>query len=83
MSEKLQIELNSKGIIELLKSSEIEDVLKELANDVQQRAGEGFHVETAKGKKRVNVKIKPSSPQAYHSNLKHNTLLKALMGGSK
>lgn len=79
----LKIELNSKGIIELLKSSEIEDVLKELADDVQQRAGEDYHVEIKQGQKRVNAKIKPSSAHAYYSNLKHDTLTKALMGGSK
>lgn len=79
----LKIELNSKGIIELLKSSEIEDVLKEHADGVQQRAGEGFHIETAKSKERTIVKIKPSSAHAYYSNLKNDTLTKALMGGSK
>ena len=78
MSEKLQIILNSEGIRELLKSLEIENVLEELADNIQRRAGEEFDTETTIGKNRVNVKIKPSSPRAYYSNLKHDTLIKAL-----
>lgn len=83
LEQGFELELDEIGIRELLKSEEIEKLIEELANDVQKRAGENYHVEIKRGQKRVNAKIKPSSAHAYYSNLKHDTLTKALMGGSK
>ena len=80
MSNKVRIELNSAGIVELLKSSEIESCCNEIAQGVAARAGDGYEVNTHVGKKRVNAEVKAETPKARRDNLKNNTLLKALWG---
>lgn len=77
MSE-IKIELNSSGIQELLKSAEMQAEVTQLAEQVQASAGEGYSVKTTVGQKRCNAKVYPDGVHAYNSNLKHNTLLKAL-----
>lgn len=37
-----------------------------------------LYEKTKVGAKRVRAKVKASTPHAYYSNLKHNTLMKAL-----
>lgn len=80
MSKKVEVELNSAGIQELLKSSEIEAVCKEYADKVANRAGTGYEVNTQVGKTRVNAMVFADSFAARKDNLKNNTLLKALGG---
>lgn len=80
MSKKVEIELNSAGIQELLKSAEIEAVCKEYADKVANRAGDGYEVNTQVGKTRVNAMVFADSFAARKDNLKNNTLLKALGG---
>lgn len=80
MSKKVEVELNSAGIQELLKSAEIESVCKEYADKVANRAGDGYEVNTQVGKTRVNAMVYADSFAARKDNLKNNTLLKALGG---
>lgn len=77
---KVEIELNSAGIQELLKSSEIGSYCKELAEGVASRAGDGYEVTTMVGKTRANARVSTTDWKSYKSNMKHNTLLKALGG---
>lgn len=80
MSKRVEIELNSAGIRELLKSDDIASFCRQKAEDVAGRAGDGYKVDTHVGKTRVNAMVSTETKKAYYSNLKHNTLLKALGG---
>lgn len=70
--------LNRKGVEELLKSNEIQKDLFERGKRVQETAGSDYELDARVGKKRANVQITAKSIKAKKSNLKHNTLLKAL-----
>ena len=77
---KVEIELNSAGIQELLKSAEIQGYCEELARGVASRAGDGYEVDTMVGKTRVNASVYAATKEANKDNLENNTLLKALGG---
>ena len=77
---KVEIELNSAGIQELLKSAEIQGYCEELARGVASRAGDGYEVDTMVGKTRVNASVYAATKEANKENLENNTLLKALGG---
>lgn len=76
----VKFELNSKGVVELLKSPEMDAVLSEKAAAIQGRCGDGYEVETAVGRDRVTKFVKADGFMACLDNYKNNTLLKA-MGG--
>ena len=83
MSSKVRIELNRAAVRdELLRSTAMLNICKEIAEDVKGRCGEGYEVDTRIGKNRVNAMVCADTPKAINSNNKHNTLLKAI-GGSK
>ena len=79
---KVKIVLNQEGVKALLKSQEIQNVIKDCADSVQSTAGSDYKVNMKQGVNRCWATISPASPHAYYSNLKHNTLVKAL-GGTK
>lgn len=79
---KSKITINYKGIGEVLKSTEVIDLLESKAKQIQMRAGEGYEVTTYIGKSRANVSVKAETKKAKRDNSKNNTLLKA-MGGLK
>ena len=70
-----EFKLNYEGIGQLLKSDELKQICEEKARSVLDACGEGYELETKMGAKRVRAKVKA---HAYYSNLKHNTLMKAL-----
>lgn len=74
----VKVVLNKEGVRELLKSQEVMNECKKHASDIAERAGEGYEVSTYTGKNRANARVRAATPHAYYSNLKHNTLLKAL-----
>lgn len=80
MSKQVEIELNSAGIQELLKSAEIQGACMEEARKVAGRAGDGFAVDSYVGKTRANAMVYADTAEAARQNLKENTLLKALGG---
>lgn len=75
---KVKVELNNAGVRDLLRSSEMLNICKEYADGVQSRCGEGFEVTTHVGRNRVNAQVAAATIQAARSNMKHNTILKAL-----
>lgn len=83
LSKKFKFELNRDGVKELLKSSEMQDVISGHANQVQNAAGNGYGSEMTIGKNRCWATVRAETPHAYYSNLKNNTLLKALGGSGK
>jgi predicted RNA-binding protein with PUA domain len=80
MSE-YKFKLNYEGVGQLLKSSQVQDVLKKNAEQVQQNCGDlasEYKVNTRVGSTRAYASVCTDSVHAINSNLKHNTLLKAL-----
>lgn len=80
MAKKYRFELNRQGVKELMQSSAMKSICTEAANRVAERAGDGYEVTTMVGATRVNARVSPANAHAYYSNLKYNTLLKALGG---
>ena len=76
----IKIELNSNGVKELLRSSEMMSVCEQYANRALGKLGEGYVVTTMTGKNRVNASIYAESHEAKKENSENNTILKALGG---
>ena len=81
MAKKWKVWVEPKAVFEIMKSDEMQKILREEAEKVVGRAGEGYEANVRVGSKRAVANIAPTTPKAYNSNLKNNTLLKALGGG--
>lgn len=79
---KFRFELNREGVSELLKSQKMQEILAAKAEQISGAVGDGYKAETKVYKRRAVAEVRADTPKAYYSNLKHNTLLKAL-GGAK
>ena len=76
----VRFKLDKAGVRELLKSSEMVDVCKSYASDIQGRCGEDYEVTTYVGKNRANASVHAATIEARRENYKNNTLLKAVRG---
>lgn len=74
----IEVKLNSAGVKALLKSGEMQRCIGGYAQQVESAAGEGYAAEVKVGKNRCYATIAAQTPHAHFSNLKHNTLVKAL-----
>ncbi|WP_338214758.1 hypothetical protein [Lacticaseibacillus salsurivasis] len=70
--------LNQAGVAALMKSPEMQAILKEKATAVRTRAGEGYKQDLFVGKNRANAMVSADTVQAKRDNMKNNTLLKAV-----
>lgn len=78
---KVEFELNLAGLNELMKSSEMQSTLNDVAAQIQARAGAGYAVESAHPISFIAIaSVYAGTKEAKQDNLKNNTLLKA-MGG--
>lgn len=76
---KVHIELNSDGIVELMKSDEIMSVLESHGRSMVSSLGEGYSMSKyPNGKSRGNVSVYADSKEAYQDNMNNNSLLKAV-----
>ena len=80
---KVLVELNLQGLNELMKSEPIKDAIGEAAQAIASKAStDSDRVFEAKPVKELRFiaasKVVPGDRHAYYSNLKHNTLLKAV-----
>lgn len=75
---KMKFELNSSGVSALLRSAEMQNLLREKGKEVADRAGEGFELTVSPGQKRANAKISTTDIKSMARNKKHNILLKAM-----
>lgn len=64
----IEIELNSDGVSELLRSAEIQQVLKTEAQAVANRYGKGAKVYVSEGKSRAHANIVTSEKKNGDSN---------------
>lgn len=82
---KVKFELNRAGVLELMKSEEMQGVLSECAGRVLSRAqsmtGLEYKAEIKSGRTRASARVSADSAHAYYEALKNDTLLKALGGG--
>lgn len=75
---KVKIELNSSGIRDLLRSSDMMACVVGFAEEVAQKAGNDYEISQYVGSGRVNASVNTASVDAYQDNLDNNTLLKAM-----
>ena len=68
--------LNRDGVRELMQSQEMQDVLVDFAEQVAERAGDGYSVYV--GATRANVSVMTATDEAAADNFDHNTLEKAI-----
>lgn len=70
--------LNRAGVRELLKSQEMQGILKDHATTIKNRAGDGYEQDIYIGRNRANAMVKAETFKAKKDNSKNNTLLKAV-----
>lgn len=73
---KVKIDLNSPGVRALLRSPEMQAVLKDRADTVKDRCGDGYEAYVAPT--RAVAVVETTSAAAYNDNSANNTLLKAV-----
>lgn len=76
MSKNFKI--NRAGVRELLKSEEMQAILREKATDIKNRCGDGYESDHHVGKNRANAMVWASSAKARKDNSENNTILKAV-----
>lgn len=74
---KVKFELNRAGVRELMQSEEAMSVCRSYAEEIRNRAGEGYEVDTHMGRSRANATVFPATAEARKDNYENNTLLKA------
>lgn len=75
---KMKFKLNRKGVAELMKSEEMQTILKEKANGALNRLGDGYESNLHVGKNRANVMVYAETYKAKKDNLENNSILKAV-----
>lgn len=70
--------LNRQGVAELMKSSEMQKILKDKAKNIRDRCGDGYEQDVYVGRNRANAMVTAKSYKAKRDNKKNNTLLKAM-----
>ena len=75
---KVEFELNRKGVADLMKSKNMQDVLEGYATNIRNRSGAGYEQDMHVGKNRANAMVWADTYQAKADNLRNNTLLKSV-----
>lgn len=75
---KLVFELNRKGVSALMKSSNMQDILKGYATGIKNRSGAGYEQNMHVGRNRASARVWANTKSAKSDNLENNTLLKSV-----
>lgn len=75
-----KISVSYEGVGKLLKSREMQDGLRELAEGIARRAGSGYASDTKVMGTRVIASAYTEDEAAMRDSLENNTLLKAVQG---
>jgi len=75
---KVKFELNRNGVAQLMKSNNMQSILKSEATEIKNRAGSGYEQDIHVGKNRANAMVWASTKSARQDNSTHNTLLKSV-----
>lgn len=79
MAKNVKVELNLKGLNELMKSPEMASCLQEAGERVARAAGEGYEAKTYTDTKYIAIcDVSAVTDKAKKENYEKNTLLKAL-----
>lgn len=78
MNKIVKFELNSAGVRELLKSPEMQAILKTAGANKAAQAGPGYMSEVRVGVKRAYVNVFPGDKESARDNYKNNTLEKVI-----
>lgn len=80
MAGKIKVILNKEGVRELLKSEGVAGECKRHAQRILNTAGadKGYVMEQRNYPERTGFVVKTDNPHAYYSNMKHNTLIRAM-----
>ena len=65
------------GWQEAMSSQDMQAGLKEAADQIVARCGQGYADKAYKGKYKAVAIVYPETAEAYYDNVRHNTLLKA------
>ena len=74
---KVKFELNRAGVRDLMRSAEAIEVCRSYAEEIRNRAGTGYDVDTYVGINRANASVFAATEEARKDNYENNTLLKA------
>lgn len=80
MNNKIEIEFNDSALQEIIKSEEMQEMLREAADTIRDRAGGSFQADMHMGSTRAWASVKATTYEDRKRNSDENTLLKA-MGG--
>lgn len=75
---KFEIDLNSNGIRELLRSVEIQAELQRQAEKYREKLGDKFETDVYVGPGRANASVFTTDPEAIRENEQTNSMLKAM-----
>lgn len=75
---KFEIELNSTGIRDLLRSVEIRAELQRQAEKIRDKLGDKFQTDVYVGQGRANASVFTTDPEAIRENEQTNSMLKAM-----
>lgn len=78
MAERFVFELDSDGVKDLLKSPEMEKVIRDHVERVRSACGSEYESSVQLGKNRVQGRVETATEHAFFSNMNNNTLLKGL-----
>ena len=78
---KVKFKINSAGLVELMKSSQMQAVLAEYGSEIASNAGTGYSFNQVQSGDRAKAFVHAVTKEAIKDNLKNNTLLKAVGGG--
>ncbi len=75
---KFKFVLNRTAVRELMKSEEMQSILKDKADNALNSLGEGYKSDIHVGKNRANAMVYADTYKAKKDNLKNNSILKAV-----
>ena len=76
---KIKVVLNRSAVRDMLKSSEMQAICKEHAEQIAGRTGSGYSVDVYVGTNRCNASVSTATESAYRDNLENNTLLRGML----
>lgn len=78
--KKMDFQLDRGGVRRLLNMTEMTDVLRDAAEIIRGRCGEGYAVTTGRAGNRASALVYPETREAAIDNAENNTLLRARGG---
>jgi len=75
---KVEFKLNKAGVRTLMKSEEMQAILKGIADNALNSLGEGYKSDSHVGKNRANAMVYADTYKAKKDNLENNSILKAV-----